>query len=394
MEMNMTPARRRMNRAFPVILSGSALLVVLLAGCASQAARGTATQGVRGDKDAAGQLYAGQPAVVHATEYPVSSAAEGIQRGDQAWSHGKLDLAVYLYVQSLAFDATDAGPFLKIGAIHERLGNRALAERAFELALEREPDNAAACERLGLLYLQSQRNDQARGLFEHAISRDADRWQSHNGLGIAADRRSDFAAAIAHYDTAFVLEPRAAAVVNNRGYSRYLAGDLTGAKADFIEAIRLGALSGTWTNLGRVQAKQARYAEALESLLKETDLAHAYNLLGEVAMEIGDYPAAQKYFTSAIGASPRYFKAAQENLGLVNERLAEPAQGATNIARIDTSAYVVDAKGVVIGKVMRGSQVSVLRAQDSLSLVRFRVSGGAELTGWVSSASLGNAGPR
>ena len=34
------------------------------------------------------------------------SAAEGVQRGDEAWRQGKLDLAVYLYVQSLAYDAT------------------------------------------------------------------------------------------------------------------------------------------------------------------------------------------------------------------------------------------------------------------------------------------------
>jgi Flp pilus assembly protein TadD len=368
-----------------------ACLAVMLIGCAGHASRDTSNT-ARGDKDAASQLYAGQPAVVHATEYPVSSAAEGVQRGDLAWRDGKLDLAVYLYVQSLAYDATAAGPFLKIGAIHERQGNRALAEKAFELALERDPDNAAACERLGLLYLHSQRNEAARALFDHAISLDANRWQAHNGLGVAADRRRDFTSAIAHYDTALVLEPNMAAVVNNRGYSRYLAGDLAGAKADFKRAIQLGAFAGTWTNLGKVQATQGRYAAALESFLKETDLAHAYNMLGETAMTSADYAAAQKYFTSAIAASPRYFDAAQKNLGLVNERLAERAKGVTNTARIDASAYVVDAKGVVIGKVSRGSQVSVLKAQDSLSLIRFRILGGAELTGWVSSSSLGNAG--
>jgi len=367
------------------LLTGSALGLTLLAGCAGQAATTTPDTG-RGDKQAAKELYAGQPAVVHATEYPVGSAAEGIARGDDAWRQGKLDLAVYLYVQSLAYDASVADPFLKIGAIHERLGNPALAEKAFELALERDPENAAACERLGLLYLQSQKNDAARALFERAIALDPDRWLSHNGLGIAADRRGDFTAAIAHYDTALVLEPRAATVVNNRGYSRYLAGDLTGAEADFSEAIRLGALSGTWTNLGKVQAKQARYAQALESFLKETDMAHAYNLLGEVAMQRADYVSAQKYFASAVSASPRYFKAAQENLGIVNERLAEPGGHPTRIARSDANVY---AKGAIVGTVRRGLPVSVLHTQGTYSLVKFRDPKGADLMGWVPSASLG-----
>jgi Tfp pilus assembly protein PilF len=291
-------------------------------------------------------------------------------------------------VQSLAYDATAAGPFLKIGAIHERLHNPALAQKAFELALEREPDNAAACERLGLLYLQSQRDDAARALFERAISLDANRWQSHNGLGIAADRRRDFPSAIAYYDTALVLAPKIASVVNNRGYSRYLAGDLTGAEADFMRAIQLGALHGTWTNLGKVQAKQGRYATALESFLKETDMAKAYNLLGELAMESGDYAAAKKYFTSAIGASPRYFNAAQENLGIVNERLADSGATATRIARNDTDVF---AKGVLIGVVRRGRPVSVLRTADAFSLVRFRDRLGTDLMGWVPSASLGDS---
>lgn len=315
------------------IAHGIVTLAVLITGCAGVPTKESEPEAMRGNKEAASQLYAGQPAVVHATQYPVTSAAEGIQRGDAAWRDGNLDLAVYLYVQSLAYDATAAGPFLKIGAIHERLGNRELAAKAFKLALERDADSAAASERLGLLYLESQRNEEARALFERAIKLDPDRWQSHNGLGIAADRRSDFPSAIAHYDTALVLAPGTAKVVNNRGYSRYLAGDLAGAEADFKKAAQLGSHAGTWTNLGNVQARQGRYSEALESFLKETDMPHAYNLLGEMAMENADYEVARKYFTSAIAASPRYFSAAQENLGLVNERLARPVAPANKIAR-------------------------------------------------------------
>ncbi|MDH5580211.1 MAG: tetratricopeptide repeat protein, partial [Betaproteobacteria bacterium] len=115
--------------AAPGLRPGFALLIMLLAGCATQLNRSPAAAGAtQGDKNAASQLYAGQPAIVHATEFPVGSAAEGIQRGDAAWRAGKLDLAIYLYVQSLAFDASDPEPFLKIGSIHEQLGNRALAE--------------------------------------------------------------------------------------------------------------------------------------------------------------------------------------------------------------------------------------------------------------------------
>lgn len=297
-------------------------LTLMLAACASQAPDTAAVEVSKGDRAAASQLYAGQPAVVHATEYPVASAAEGIQRGDEAWRQGKLDLAVYLYVQSLAFDASKPDPFLKIGTIHELLGNPALAVTAYELALQRGADNAAACERLGLLYLQAGRNEEAGALFERVIALEPKRWRSLNGLGMIAERRKDYAAAIGYYDRALEAEPRAAAVMTNRGQSRYLAGDLTGAERDLREAIRMGARNGAWTGLGTVQASQARYAEALQSFLQESDMPKAYNRLGEAAMQRGDYPHAKRYFESASRESPRYFEAAQRNLGLVNELLA------------------------------------------------------------------------
>jgi tetratricopeptide (TPR) repeat protein len=335
---------------------------------------------------AADQLYAGEPPVVHGTEYPVLSAADGIQRGDDAFRAGKPDLAVYLYVESLKFDSTRAEPFLKIGAIHEQRGNRPLAEKAFELALERDPNHAAARERLGLLYLQDRRDGDAWAQFQQAIALDPQRWRSYNGLGVVADRRNAFGDAIGYYNQALAIDPSAAVVFNNRGYSRYLAGDLPAAEADLKEAIRLGAHAGAWTNLGKVQAKQGRYPEALESLLKEMDLAHAYNLLGEVAMEAGDYSRAKRYFESAISAAPRYYEAAQRNLGVANERLlAAPASSATRVVVADTP---VIADGAVIGLAERGDRVELLRTQQGSALIRFRNRNGGQHLGWVPVTSL------
>jgi len=362
------------------------LIVLLLAGCATQPADEAAQAAAKGDKDTASQLYAGEPSVVHATEFPVESAADGIRRGDEAWRAGKLDLAVYLYVQSLAFDATQADPFLRIGAVHEQLGNRGIAEKAYELALERDPKSAGGSERLGLLYLQDGRNEDAEKLLARAIALEPSRWRSYNGLGVLADRRNDFQAAIGYYDQALAIDPKAASAMNNRGYSRFLSGDLPGAEADLKAAIRLGATGGVWTNLGKVQAKQGRYPDALESLLKEMDLAHAYNLLGESAMESGDYSRAKRYFESAISEAPRYYEAAHRNRGLANERLlAAPTTSATKVVVADTP---VIADGSVVGLVERDDRVEVLRTQQGSALVRFRNRSGAQHLGWVPVTSL------
>ena len=323
-------------------------LVTALAGCASMPERGNETVSTRAERAAAEKLYAGQSPVVHATEFPVASAAEGIARGDMAWRQGKLDLAVYLYVQSLAYDSAMAGPFLKIAAIHEQLGNNALAEKAFELALERDPANAGACERLGLLYLESRQDDAAERLLHAAVRKDPNRWRAYNGLGILADRRAEYGLAEQHYDRAHLLQPNNASVINNRGYSHYLAGKPEAAEADLRYALQLGGPPGTWTNLGKALAKQGRHEEALESLLKEADAAHAYNTLGEVVREGGDLQRARRYFADAISAAPRYFPDARENLTEVDKRLAAAArESGAPAARITPAG----ANTAVIGQV-------------------------------------------
>lgn len=315
-----------------IFACAGACVLAILAGCASQADLTEGANTTRGNRSAAGQLYAGQPTVVHATEFPVESAAEGLARGDDAWRQGKLDLAVYLYVQSLAYDAETAEPFLKIAAIHEKLGNRALAEKAFELALERDPGNAGACERLGLLYLESRQDEAADRLLHAAVRIDPLRWRAYNGLGVLADRRSEYGSAEQHYDRAHLLQPDNASIINNRGYSHYLAGKLESAEADLRYAVQLGAPAGTWTNLGKVLAKQGRYDEALETLLKEADTAHAYNVLGMVAREGGDLQRARQYFSDAISAAPRYFREAHDNLAEVDERLIASRATGTPVA--------------------------------------------------------------
>jgi Flp pilus assembly protein TadD len=296
---------------------GATLFVgLLLAGCAS------APEKPQDAERAPMELYAGQPQAVHATEFPVASSAEGVQRGDTAWREGKLELAVYLYIQALQFEPGDAATLRKIGAIHEKLSNRKLARRAFEMALSYGGPDAATLERLGLLYVQDGENVHAWKLLTHAIALDNKRWRAHDGLGVLADRCGDYAEAITHYDAALQLEPTAAAVLNNRGYSKYLAGDLKGAESDLKEAISLGPVPLAWVNLGKVQAKARRYGAAFKTFLNTLDTARAYNAVGEGAMGNGDMEIAKTYFENATNAAPSYFEQAYKNLALANEALA------------------------------------------------------------------------
>ncbi len=99
---------------------------------------------------------------------------------------------------------------------------------------------------------------------------------------------------------------------NNRGYSRFLQGDLPGAEADLRAAIQLDASARALVNLGKVQAKGRRYGDAFKTFLETYDAAHAYNAVGESAMKNGDNQIARTYFEQAAGASPSYYEEAEK----------------------------------------------------------------------------------
>ena len=61
-------------------------------------------------------------------------------------------------------------------------------------------------ERLGLIYLQEEFNEQATKLLTKAVHIEPGRWRSHNGLGVLADRRGEHTVALVHYGEALVWE--------------------------------------------------------------------------------------------------------------------------------------------------------------------------------------------
>ena len=290
--------------------------MVLVTACASAPPKKEAAQ----PSAAASELYAGQPAIVHGTEFPVMSAEDGAQRADIAWREGRLELAVYLYVQVLQFAPNDAPTLRKLGSLHEKLGNLPLARRAFEMALNATPmPDAATMERLGLLYLQNGDDEQARTLLLRVTLLDEKRWRSFDALGVLADRRKEYFVALGNYDAALRLQPRSASVLNNRGYSKFLHGDLKGAEEDLRAALSIEPSTLARVNLGKVQAKERRYGDAFRTFMEAYDAPHAYNAVGEGAMENGDNRVAQTYFENASTASPSYFEEAEKNLVLARE---------------------------------------------------------------------------
>lgn len=255
--------------------------------------------------------------VLFATEFPVANKAEAIARADAARKAGEIDKSLFFYVKALKLDPDDTEVLAAIGRLHQYQGNAELAVRAYSMALELQPDDARLLEARGLILLKHDQTERATADLTRAVVLNPNAWQSYNGLGLLADRRDDHVDAIAHYDAALAINPDSGPVLNNRGYSKILAFDYIGAKADLSRAARDLGHRQAWINLGALYGKLGLYDQAVDAYEEVLPAADAFNRTAEASMRQGDYATAQTLLEQAILLSPSYFPKAEQNLAEV-----------------------------------------------------------------------------
>jgi Flp pilus assembly protein TadD len=282
-------------------------MAMALVGCGSTPPVSMTTTDSAGLRDSKTDL-------IFATEFPVTGKSDAMSRAAQAWSSGDIDRALFFYVRALQFDSEDVDLIATIGKIHYTRNRPGMAVRAFSLALRIDPDNAMSLEGRGLIFLANDRNELAEVDLQRAVGISPNAWRAHNGLGMLADRRGDHLIATMHYDAALAIVPESPVVLNNRGYSSFLAGDYRSATADLHLAAGQHGYQRAWINLGGVYAREGRYIPAVDMYLKVLSEAETYNKVAEAAIANSDYETAQQMLEQAIYESPIYFPAAEENL--------------------------------------------------------------------------------
>lgn len=257
-----------------------------------------------------------------ATALDEKSVAELVQRGDAAWQAGDLDRAVYYYVASMQKTTPVAATLAKIGAIEESRNNGALAEKAFEMAHAAGPLDLRIEERLGRLYLQHAKVDEAAMIFAIVIAADPQRTRALDGMGEVYLARSDYTQAVRFFDRALQAQDAdVAAVRAHRGCAMLRANDLARAEADLRAALTGSRRFDAVRCLGELHLRRGDNAASFESFITIMDTAHAYNEIGLLLLRKKDYRNAGEYFAKALSASPTWYEDAQKNLALANEKM-------------------------------------------------------------------------
>lgn len=300
----------------------AALTAAMLAGCAGNPERkGTDEYGIFSD---------GESNAVYATAFPVGSPEEAYQNGDLALRAGDRDRALFEFIRGLKLaDEPSVEALYKIGRIHHERENYKLADLAYRWALRHAPQDAQAGTGLGEVLLHRRQYQAAREQLQAVVdAHEKAPWRAHNALGIIADMQGEPEKAEQHYQQALRSEPHSAVVLNNLGYSRYLAGNWAGANEALSAALRADpAYELAWRNLGLVRARQGDYDYALRALVRSGDQAKAYNDVGFVSMMAGDYSRALTLFEEAMRLSPAYYVTASENASSARQLLGGHKRG-------------------------------------------------------------------
>jgi Flp pilus assembly protein TadD len=258
--------------------------------------------------------------LLFATEFPVASKDEALMKAARAYRDGKFDEAQFYLVRALKFDISDTDVLVQIGNLHVHQGNATLAARAFQFALQQEPQLPAALEGMGLLYFNAGNDDEAQKHLELATESAPNLWRSYNALGVIADRQKNFELAQSYYDAALEIQPLTDSILINRGYSKYLNKNYHAAALDFYTVTERSNNDRAWRNLALVYGKQGWYEDALETFLRVGEESYAYNETGVIAMSNGDTEMALYYLTEAVRLSPTYFAQAEKNLAELRKK--------------------------------------------------------------------------
>ncbi len=248
-----------------------------------------------------------------------------LAQGDIAARDGKIDQAFYHYMSAEQLDQTDDRALARAGNLHRTLGNRDFAEKAWRLALSRNPSNGAVHESLGFLLLDAGRYAEALTAFESAVQHLPESRRASIGMGLASEKRNDFVRALSIYDDGLSREPGSVELRTYRARALMNLGRFVEAKAA-ISGIVDEPMPVTWIVRGDLFAIDGEYAAALGSYLETLSEPWAYQRLGEHALRRKDFEDAMRYFAQAAEHSPNFFEDANRGLAVAREHLRAQGQ--------------------------------------------------------------------
>lgn len=245
----------------------------------------------------------------------IKTEEQAFAKGEALYSEGKSENALFYYLKTIQFNNKNVKALERIASIHNRGDHPELAIKIYKDILAIDSNNLTANENLGLHLLENGQSGKAKQYLSTVVQISKNSWKAHNGLGVIADLEHKHDEAIAHYESALEIEPSNPMLLNNLGYSHYLAGNPIKAKHLFTQALNFDKkYKRAIHNLSLIEIKNGNFTAATALFNRIMSVHESYNNIGYICMLNGQYAAAEEYLRRAIDESPVYFPKAHENL--------------------------------------------------------------------------------
>ncbi|MFQ6048967.1 MAG: tetratricopeptide repeat protein, partial [Phycisphaerae bacterium] len=164
--------------------------------------------------------------------------------------------------------------------------------------------------------------------------------------GIVLNRLGQHDQADKAFMAAIELQPAAAYLRNNLGFSYLLQGRWQDAEAELRNALQLRPdFARARMNLAVVLARQGRFAEALQQMSRAVSAARAYYNLALLYRAAGRYADARRALEQAVALEPglKIARAQLERLkGLAAADIRQPGAPAQQLARTEQAMHRLD----------------------------------------------------
>jgi len=227
--------------------------------------------------------------------------------------------------------------YLSYGSVFFQRGYFDQAQAAFQIAFHDDPESAEAIYGIGSVYLNQQKNAEARKCFERALKLRASypdtQANSWNNLGLLAGREGHTADAVKYFQEALRLSPDHLIALNNLGSAYRQAKQWDEARETYERALQLrpGDADANY-GLGMVYAQKEDATRAFDYLQLALKARPAYpealNNLGILYLRTQRRDEAVATFEECIRVAPD-FDQAYLNLARVHVIEGDPEQART-----------------------------------------------------------------
>lgn len=245
-------------------------------------------------------------------DFPV---AELLQRGNMALNEGNTSLAQTHFTLALEKDPESAAAQLGLAQVVLAAGDRHSARALVEQALKKEPDNGAALTLRGRILRDQGSLDAAAADFSRALLDSPDNPLFLSELAITYDRGPRrIAEAETLYRRVVELLPESPGALNNLGFNLLLQGRPTDAVPILSAALSLDPKNTRILgNLATAYLLRGDEDKALTLFRRSVGEAKAYNNLGYLYMTQGRWSEADLAYTKALETSPSFYVRADAN---------------------------------------------------------------------------------